>query len=133
MLKVNKKKVSLSIVIGVLLLMFGIFYMYVIETYDVIIPCVFHRLTGWYCPGCGITRMILSLTEFQFHQAFHYNILVFSLLPYAILYFLTNYICWITDKPIVKLPRWFWNGLLVITILFGILRNISFFSVLAPM
>ena len=25
------------------------------------IPCLFHELTGFYCPGCGGTRAVLAL------------------------------------------------------------------------
>ena len=36
-------------------------------------PCAFHRLTGFYCPGCGGTRAVKALfhgkiiTSFLFH------------------------------------------------------------------
>ena len=28
------------------------------------IPCLFHELTGFYCPGCGGTRAVLALVPY---------------------------------------------------------------------
>jgi len=35
--------------------------------------CPFKALTGILCPGCGMTRAFLALTEFDFVGAFHFN------------------------------------------------------------
>lgn len=45
------------------------------------VGCPFNRLTGLKCPGCGITRMILSLLRLDFKTAFFYNPAVFCLVP----------------------------------------------------
>ena len=37
------------------------------------IPCLFHRLTGIECPGCGMTRAFVSLSHFQFYTSFTNN------------------------------------------------------------
>jgi hypothetical protein len=47
--------------------------------------CVFRNLTGFSCPGCGMTRAISSLFHGDYFGAFHYNrlvVLVFPLLAY---------------------------------------------------
>jgi len=36
--------------------------------------CVFKRLTGYKCPGCGMTHAFLCLGKFQFTEALRYNI-----------------------------------------------------------
>jgi hypothetical protein len=52
------------------------------------IPCVFRLVTGLQCPGCGITRMFLSLLKLDFAAAARYNLLVLCLLPLGVgLYF----------------------------------------------
>ena len=51
------------------------------------IPCVFRRFLGLYCPGCGMTRAIISVIHLDFLSAFYYNPLVFSL-PYVAIYVL---------------------------------------------
>ena len=37
--------------------------------------CIFKHLTGYKCPGCGMTHAFLSLGKFQIRDAFQYNIL----------------------------------------------------------
>lgn len=103
------------------------------KTFNIKIPCVFHKITSLYCPGCGITRAILSLIELDFYQAFRYNMLVVTLILLFIIYLLVctiNYI--ITKRFFIKIPNYIYVILLIITILFGILRNIEMFNVLAP-
>lgn len=46
--------------------------------------CLFKNLTGHECPGCGMTRAILSAIHFQFENAFHFNSLVIIVLPLLI-------------------------------------------------
>lgn len=128
----NKKKLNLS----VFLFIFGIGISGVI-TYLFLnnilkVPCLFHYFTGYYCPGCGITRMLISIMKLDFMQAFHYNCLLFILLPFAIIYFSLSWWQWIHDKKMYQFSNFIWNILLIIVVLFGILRNIDLFDFLAP-
>jgi Protein of unknown function (DUF2752). len=36
-------------------------------------PCLFHLLTGLYCPGCGGTRAVIYLFQGQFAASFRYH------------------------------------------------------------
>ena len=45
------------------------------------LPCLFRTLTGWQCPGCGVTRMCLSLLRGDFAAAWQYNAAILCLLP----------------------------------------------------
>lgn len=36
-------------------------------------PCMLHELTGYYCPGCGGTRAVLSLLDAELLQSFIYH------------------------------------------------------------
>ena len=46
-----------------------------------LIPCMFHTITGLYCPGCGVSRMCLSLLSLDFQSAFQANAAVMLILP----------------------------------------------------
>ena len=108
--------------------MIGILAIILYLKYDIGIPCIIFELTGLYCPGCGATRAIFSLSKLQPYQAFRYNPLIVILIPFAILYLVYKYIL----KGEKKTPNWIWCILLIITILFGVLRNIPAFYCLAP-
>ncbi len=64
----------------------GVLYYIWIRLTDIRIPCLIHTFTGLKCPGCGITRVFLSLIEFDLKAAFEANALVTILLPFAALY-----------------------------------------------
>ncbi len=110
-------------------------YYFLNTIFHLSISCPFYKLTHLYCPGCGSTRMLFSLLKLDFKSAFAYNPLLFILLPFACIYYLySNYIYLFELENKVKknIPTYIIPIVLVITILFGIARNIPFFSFLAP-
>lgn len=90
------------------------------------VPCVFHELTGLYCPGCGLTRTALSLLTLDFYQAFRYNPLLLFLVPLYIAYSMAN------RKQLKWISNVIMTIMLTMTITFGLLRNIPVFDWLAP-
>jgi hypothetical protein len=50
-------------------------------------PCVFHELTGLYCPGCGATRALHHLLNLDFAGALRCNFLFVLALPVLIYVF----------------------------------------------
>ncbi|MBP3461837.1 MAG: DUF2752 domain-containing protein [Bacilli bacterium] len=112
------------------------FLFLILFLFDVIsIPCIFHKITGLYCSGCGISRMIKEIFRLNFYQAFRYNPLCFILFPLLLMYLIYSIYLWITekeDKIIKKIDPKIIYILLIIVILFGIMRNIPMFSFLKP-
>lgn len=105
----------------------GLLYLKVwIPLTKISIPCIFHELTGLYCPGCGITRVVLSLLKWDGLQAFRYNPLLFILLPLYGIYFLTH------KKQMRIVSNGVMAVMLIVTLAFGLLRNIPMFDYLAP-
>ncbi|MEE0700290.1 MAG: DUF2752 domain-containing protein [Bacilli bacterium] len=99
------------------------------------IPCPIHYLTGYYCPGCGVTRMLTSIIKLDFYQAFHYNMLIFLLIPFFVTYFIFQLSAFLKTKKNVMNGKSFnkvWITLVVVFLVFGILRNTDTFSFLAP-
>ena len=45
------------------------------------VPCPFHLITGLQCPGCGVSRMFLSLVRLDLASAVRYNGAMLFLLP----------------------------------------------------
>ncbi|MBE6735159.1 MAG: DUF2752 domain-containing protein [Ruminococcaceae bacterium] len=53
------------------------------------VPCIFQYLFSIPCPGCGMTRALLSALRFDFISAFRYHPMFWSL-PILYLYFLSD-------------------------------------------
>jgi hypothetical protein len=98
--------------------------------------CMFHSLTGAYCPGCGSQRALHSLLHFDIAGVVSYN---FLFLPAALLILyhythplLNKFFNWkLPNLFYLKSTPWIIFG---VVILFWIFRNLPWypFSVLAP-
>ena len=96
------------------------------------LPCIFHKITGFYCPGCGVTRMLISIFKLEFYQAFRYNVYLFLLLIITIVYQIIKLITYKLLTKKIRLNNYIYILLLMTTIAFGILRNLPNFSYLIP-
>ena len=126
MIRYSKMKLIL------ILISFLIVYFILSELLDVGIPCLFYEITGYYCPGCGITRLLFSLLKLDFYQAFRYNPLIFILIIITGIYWLVKFILKKFMNISIEIPNYVYYILLVIVIIFGILRNIPMFDFLSP-
>ena len=54
-------------------LVVGLVYKYRPEIFSLVMPCLFHTLTGFYCPGCGGTRAIFAFFQGDFLISFFYH------------------------------------------------------------
>lgn len=117
-----------------LLVIIFIAFLYYFKIID--IPCLFLKITHFYCPGCGITRAIRSLLSLNFYQAFRYNNLIIILIPVFLIYYFEA-ICnkfKIKNLNISKyMKNKFWLSILIIIIFYGIIRNIPLFNYLLPL
>lgn len=130
-MKKNMFKIGMALFLGVVVFC----YIFFSNQSKIVIPCLFHKITGLYCPGCGITRCFNALLHFDFYQAFRYNPLVFILLPFALVYLLITIYSKLRGKRNLldkKIPSWMWYLLVVVALIFGIIRNIPYFDWLAP-
>ena len=122
MFKFNLKFKECIILITFFLIVISLYYL------NIPIPCLFHKITNLYCPGCGVTRMFDALFHFNIYGAISYNAYVFSLIVLYIIYLL---ICLIKRK-IISINDNIIYVLIIIGIVFTILRNIKLFSFFAP-
>ena len=89
------------------------------------IPCLFYKFTGWQCPGCGISRMIISIVHLDFESAKKYNIVLFYLLPALSLYCVYKEITYIRTgkRKYTALENVAMALVVIILLAFGVIRN----------
>ena len=104
----------------------------IIVFYSLSFGCLFHKITGLYCPGCGITRLLLAILKFDFYQAFRFNPLVFILLIVYLLYEVINLILKLLKRNKIKVNKYVLYFILIIIVAFGIMRNFPAFYYLKP-
>lgn len=91
------------------------------------LPCLFHRLTGWDCPLCGGQRMLVALLHADFRAAFALNPFLMCSLPLYLLWV----VCYIKPKFLQQsavISRLCSDSAILIYIfmalLWGIIRNL---------
>lgn len=113
----------------------GLCYFILCNITDFRIPCIFHKITGFFCPGCGVTRMCLALLQFDIKTALQSNFAIFISLPFMILYAIRQTIRYIKygKQNNSKKQSVFFSILAVLLVLFGILRNLPAFWFWQPL
>lgn len=116
----SKKQVRTILVV----LSLGVGYLIWLKLTDLAIPCMFRKVTGWLCPGCGITTLILALTRLDFRGAFRANSFLFVTGPLLLIEL--GYCSW-KQKRGERLPGWNHAVVVIYGIalcLFGVFRNL---------
>jgi len=95
--------------------------------------CLFHSLTGWYCPGCGATRAAYQLLHGHLLRALQDNALFVLTLVVLAAQGAWSVAKKIRNQPVafVVSPKMLW-ALLVIALVFTGLRNLPAFAWLSP-
>lgn len=95
--------------------------------------CMFHLLTGLYCPGCGATRAGYQLLHGNFLTALHDNALFVAALPALAARGVWFWKRKISNQPVrFFIPPYALWIFLAVALLFVVLRNLPAFSFLAP-
>jgi len=92
----------------------------------VFLPCPFRTLTGWWCPGCGLTRATHHLFRGDITQAFRYNALVLVVLAAIVAGWLT-WLVQATGRParwFARVPLWAQLAAGAALVGFGVVRNL---------
>ena len=118
--------ISAFIVVLVSLIVWSKFYL------NIGVACPFHEIFGWECPGCGATRMAVAILHLDFYQAFRYNPFIFCTAPIVLVVYIWQFIVYVRNNILLKHLDTFLIAYTIALIIFGIIRNLSWFSYLAP-
>ena len=77
------------------ILIIGLTYGVFVKITGIAIPCVFYRVTGLKCPGCGVTRMCVALLQFRWREAWNCHSMLMIQLPFLGLIAMRNVIAYI--------------------------------------
>jgi hypothetical protein len=102
-------------------------------------PCMFHKLTGLHCPGCGATRAVYALLHGHPADAARKNALFMAALPFIAFWGMRGMWRFVRGEPphqstgVLMRPR-VTLAIVVIIFAFAIMRNLPWapFTLLAP-
>jgi hypothetical protein len=97
--------------------------------------CPFHRLTGLWCPGCGMTRALHALLHGDVAAAVSSNLFV----PLVVVLGGYLWLSWLWPTlgrgrlpSLGRVPATVWGVLVAAALVYGVLRNLPPFTALAP-
>ena len=108
------------------IVLLGLAYALFIQRTGLGIPCVFRLVTGYRCPGCGMTHAAMALIHGQPKTAFRENPLSLSVVPLLLLYGAYRAEVYIRTAR-TDFRKWeivFLGVLWVVVLLFWLLRNL---------
>lgn len=111
------------IVLFLILIGLGTAYVLWLEVTGLAVPCMFRKVTGFRCPGCGVTGMLVSLVKWDLQSAYEANPFLLITGPLLLAEVVYSFVCQTKRK---KLPVW--NERLVYLYaaalcIFGVCRN----------
>ncbi len=112
----------------------GLAYYIFTRVTSIAIPCVFYKLTGILCPGCGVTRMCMALISFDFEQALRSNMLLCVSAPFLLFFMARRAYKYVKlgESGADRSESVFYVILAILALVFTVMRNMEQFAFLAP-
>lgn len=119
---------------AVFLLAAGLAYFAFTQITGWYLPCPVRALTGWLCPGCGISHFCSDLLRLDVASAVQQNLAVAVLLPV----WLAAGVWYVLCRPAaLRQGGWAYRALvwgsLIAVLAFGLFRNLPGFAFLRPL
>lgn len=132
----ENKKYFIFITVIVFLGMLSLYFFYNPSQHDFFPKCMFHKITGLHCPGCGSQRAIHKVLKGNLLEGLKHNLSIFLLIIvityqvtiYGLNHFLNKNHTNLLHKSIVT------KMILIFILTYWVLRNIDIypFTILAP-
>ena len=117
-----KKLLLYMMLLGMAGLLYGIFVSYT----GLAMPCLFRKVTGLLCPGCGVTGMCVALLHLDWRGAFSCHPVLFVLLLPLTAVFICGAAGYVQNGRF-RFARW-QNLILYVSVaalvIFGVVRNL---------
>lgn len=118
--RLRRTVVKYLVVLGV-----GIAYLVFVLCTGIGIPCPIYTVSGFKCPACGISRMLVSLVRFDLESAFGHN--PFLMVTGPLILFCLIYSDYLYIKRGDRSAGWLTVLMWIIVaalLIFGVLRNV---------
>ncbi len=112
-------RLGLVVASGIVLALAGVLYFFNPATSSFYPPCVFSKLTGWSCPGCGGLRAAHHLLHGNVLDALRFNPLVVLVFPVF-----GAAAAWSMLRPASRWPILCLYATLGVSLAYGVLRNV---------
>lgn len=124
--QINNFKTRLRhlVLIFLVLTFISAIYLVIIYKTHFMIPCLFKKITGYSCPGCGITRLCLSILKFDFDSAKEYNLFLFYTLPFVLFLIIYSIIAYLKSIKFNNIINILCVIYVILLLIWGIIRNI---------
>ena len=118
--RLKKTVIKYSVILGI-----AVAYLIFVLCTGLGIPCVFYEITGLKCPGCGISKMFISLVKLDFVSAFWHNPFLFITGPFLVAYLALGEIKYVRtgNNDMGKWEIFLWVEL-ALALAYAVLRNI---------
>jgi len=116
-------KTLFFIVISVVFILIGYYFLYIYAP-KFTLKCVFYELVSLKCPGCGITKMLVSFSRFRFIEGIKYNMFLGVTFPFVLWIFVYSGYLYIVDKKNGKVFDVSCFIYVLLLLAWGIIRNI---------
>ena len=122
----KKARLKKLLLYMMLLGMAGLLYGILVSYTGLAIPCLFRKVTGLLCPGCGVTGMCVALLHLDWRGAFSCHPVLFVLLLPLTAVFICGAAGYVQNGRF-RFARW-QNLILYVSVaalvIFGVVRNL---------
>lgn len=65
--------------------------LYMLSDIHILIPCLWKAVTGYECPGCGLTTALIALLKMEWAYAWSANPMIYGIVPVVIFLILRDF------------------------------------------
>lgn len=120
----SKKRLRRLLVLLAGLLTLGLSYAWIVSSLGAGIPCPFYQFTGFFCPGCGVTRMCMALLRGEWGEAWAANPGVCLLVPPMTVLLVCRAVGYVKGRLPRRWEERSWLILALGLLAFGVWRNL---------
>lgn len=118
--RLKKTVIKYSVILGI-----AVAYLIFVLCTGLGIPCLFYEITGLKCPGCGISKMFISLIKLDVVSAFWHNPFLFITGPFLVAYLAVSEVKYVRtgNNDMGKWEIFLWVEIALVLV-YAVLRNI---------